>query len=93
MARKPFKSVGEVYSVRKLQCVHSDVCGPMPTESIGRRRYFVTFVDEHSRYCRVYFLRNKSEVFKKLKEFELSTTECGEPMPTLRSWRVSLKRI
>ena len=41
MARKPFMSVGEVHSVRKLQCVHSDVRRPMPTESIGRRRYFV----------------------------------------------------
>ena len=40
MARKPFKSVGEVHSVRKLQCVHSDVCRPMPTESIGRRRCY-----------------------------------------------------
>ena len=27
-----------VFSTRRLQCVHSDVCGPMPTNSIGRRR-------------------------------------------------------
>ena len=35
MHRKPFKPVGEILSKRKLQCVHSDVCGPMPKESIG----------------------------------------------------------
>ena len=35
MSRKPFKSVGEIHSTRRLQHVHSDVCGPMPTDSIG----------------------------------------------------------
>lgn len=29
MHRKPFKSVGDIRSTRKLQLVHSDVCGPM----------------------------------------------------------------
>ena len=36
MHRVPFKSVGEIHSSRKLELVHSDVCVPMPTESIGR---------------------------------------------------------
>ena len=27
--KQPYQSVGEIRSVRKLQCVHSDVCGPM----------------------------------------------------------------
>ena len=35
---KPYKPVGEIRSKRKLQCVQSDVCGPMPTESIGRNK-------------------------------------------------------
>ena len=35
MHRKPFKPVGETHSTRQLQLVHSDVCGPMQTESIG----------------------------------------------------------
>ena len=39
MSKKPFKSVGEIRSVRKLQCVHSDVCGPMRTQSIGGNKY------------------------------------------------------
>jgi hypothetical protein len=60
MHRKPFKSVGENHSTRKLQRVHSDVCGPMPVASIGGKRYFVTFVDDYSRCCLVYFIQNKS---------------------------------
>ena len=86
MSKKPFKSVGEIRSVRKLQCVHSDVCGPMPTHSIGGNRYFVTFIDDYSRCCKVYFMKNKSEVFNKFKEFELITTnECDCSIGTLQT--------
>ena len=74
MHRKPFKSVGEIRSTQKLQLVHSDVCGPMPGESIGGRKYFVTFTDDYSRCCAVYFLKRKSEVLEKFKEFEADTT-------------------
>ena len=69
MSRQPHQSVGEICLVRKLQCVHSDVCGLMPTASIGGKRYFVTFIDDYTRCCRVYFIRSKSEVFEKFREF------------------------
>ena len=56
MHRQPFKSVGESHhSSRKLQLVHSDVCGPMD-ESLGGKRYFVSFIDDYSRCCAVYFI-------------------------------------
>lgn len=86
MHRRPFQSVGEIRSTRKLQCVHSDVCGPMPTESVGGRKYFVTFIDDYSRCCLIYFMRHKSEVFEKFQEFEAATTgDSGERVGTLRS--------
>ena len=86
MHRKPFKPVGEIRSTRKLQLVHSDVCGPMHTESIGGRKYFVTFIDDFSRCCAVYFLRHKSEVLEKFKEFEaITTNESGQRIGTLRT--------
>ena len=62
MHRAPFKSVGGIRSTRKFQLVHSDVCGPMRTESIGGNKYFVTFIDDYSRCCAVYYLKRKSEV-------------------------------
>ena len=51
------------------ELIHSDVCGPMQEDSIGGARYFCTFKDDFSHYRRVYFLRNKSEVKDKLKDF------------------------
>ena len=49
MSCKPFKPVGDICSTRRLERVHSDVCGPMPTDSIGGNQYFVTFIDDYTR--------------------------------------------
>ena len=58
--------------------MHTDVCGPMQTQSFGSSRYFITFTDDYSRYCKTYFLRKKSEALEKFKEFKASVeTELG----------------
>lgn len=86
LSRKPHKQVGEIRSKRKLQLIHSDVCGPMQTESIGGAKYFVTFIDDYSRCCKVYFLKQKSEVLSKFKEFEKTfSNECGQKVTRLRT--------
>ncbi|MCO5568254.1 hypothetical protein L7F22_021951 [Adiantum nelumboides] len=54
---------GSVRATRKLQLVHSDICGPMRTPSVGNSLYFVTFIDDFSRFCWVYPLKAKSDVF------------------------------
>ena len=50
--------------------MHSNVCGPMQTQSLGGASYFLIFIDDCTRYTWVYFLRNKSEVFEYFKEFK-----------------------
>ena len=45
----------------------------MQTASINSAKYFVTFIDDYTRWCTVFFLRHKSEVFDKFKEFEALT--------------------
>ena len=65
--RAPFKPVGEVQSKKRLELVHSDVAGPMKTESFGGARYFVTFIDDYSRCVTVYPIAHKSEVLDKFK--------------------------
>ena len=47
--------------------VHSDLIGPLPTPSYGGSRYVLTFIDDYSRFCWVYFLKLKYEVFEQLK--------------------------
>ncbi len=47
-----------------LSLVHTDVCGKLP-RSLGGAEYFVTFIDDCTRFVWVYFLKNKSDVFDK----------------------------
>lgn len=61
MSRRPFpKTATPTEAV--LDCVVSDVCGPLSTQSIGGNKYFVTFIDLYSRYSEVYFIKKKSDV-------------------------------
>ena len=46
-----------------LELVHSDVCSPMPTKSLGGSSYFVTFIDDSTRKVWLYGLQSKDQVF------------------------------
>ncbi|RVW37994.1 Retrovirus-related Pol polyprotein from transposon TNT 1-94 [Vitis vinifera] len=49
--------------------IHSDVWGPSPVSSHEKFKYYVTFIDDHSRFTWVYFLRSKFEVYHTFTEF------------------------
>ena len=86
MVTKPFEPVGEARVTRRLQAVHSDVCGPITPKSTGGSKYFVTFTDEYSRATSVYFMTRKSEVLDKFREFEATVVgETGQRIGTLRT--------
>ncbi len=85
MTRTPFPKKSNRKS-ELLDLVHTDVCGPMTTESIGRARYFVEFVDDHSKWCEVRFLRCKSEVFKATTDYlALAENQKGRTVKCIQS--------
>ena len=53
-----------------LGLIHSDVCGLLNIKSLGWAKYFLTCVDDKTRYVWVHMLQHKSEVFKKLTEWK-----------------------
>ena len=55
-----------------LDLVHSDVCRPMSVQSFSGYSYCVTFIDDYSRKTWIYFLKAKSEVFERFREFRTS---------------------
>ena len=44
----------------------------MQAQSFGESCYFIKFNDDYSRYCKIYFLKKKSEALEKFKEFKAS---------------------
>ena len=69
-----------------LDLVQSDVFGPMPTTSMNGSRYFLTFIDDYSRYCWIYFLKHKFEVFENFKVFKgLVENTLGKNIKALKS--------
>ncbi|MCO5557209.1 hypothetical protein L7F22_010769 [Adiantum nelumboides] len=88
MHRFAFSQDGSVRATRKLQLVHSDVCGPMRTSSVGNSLYFVTFIDDFSRFCWVYPLKAKSHVFAIFQHYvSIVENETGCKVQTLRTDR------
>ena len=60
----------QVVRTKILEIIHSDVCGPMSSNSLSGYAYYVSFIDDFSRKTWVYFMKNKDEVFSKFKEFK-----------------------
>ena len=64
----PFPSHGS-RATKCFDIIHNDVRGPASILSHAHYKYFVTFIDDYSRFTWVYFLRSKSEVFTVLKTY------------------------
>ncbi|KAL8140724.1 hypothetical protein V2J09_006745 [Rumex salicifolius] len=72
-----------------LELIHMDICGPFSTAAWNDQQYFITFIDDYSRYGYLYLIREKSQsldVFRSYKaEVELQlgkkikavTSDCG----------------
>jgi len=85
-ARFPYKGKGGKRMNNSLELIHSDLCGPMPEMSWGGAKYFLTFIDDHSRKVFVYFLKSKDEVFDAFKTFKaLVENECDKKIKVLRT--------
>jgi transposase InsO family protein len=85
MTRRPFsKQSGETPKTRRpLELIHTDVVGPMPTQSRKGYRYFVMFTDDATRYTYIYFLRHKSEVVTAFQEYKAAVEKIHN-LPILR---------
>ncbi|KAF2361468.1 Integrase catalytic core [Trinorchestia longiramus] len=67
--RLPFSRVDQRKVRKPLELIHSDVCVKINPSSLRGESYFVTFIDDYSRYTWVYIIKNKSDVFGVFTEF------------------------
>lgn len=86
IARKPFRESTTKY--KHLECIVTDLCGPMQVKSLGRNNYFITLTDMYSRYTEVEFVKEKSETCGVIKAYiERLKTRFGKAPTILRSDR------
>ena len=67
ITRNPHKSVER--NIELLELIHSDICefeGHLTHEG---NWYFITFIDDFSKYSYIYLMKNKSDAFEKLSIF------------------------
>ena len=57
-------------SFAPFDLIHSDVWGPAPISTKGGSRYYVSFIDDYTRYCWVYLMKRRSDFIDIYTEFQ-----------------------
>jgi hypothetical protein len=67
--RKPFKSVEEK-SLAPLDLIHSDLCEMNGILTRTVEKYFISFIDDATRYCQLYLIKTKDEALNCFKIYK-----------------------
>lgn len=69
-----------------LKLIHTDLCGPMPTKTPSGNRYFLTFIDDYSRFTVVRLVKSKDQVQGVIQEYIAAMeTQFGRKPAVIRS--------
>ena len=71
-----------------LKLIHTDIRGPFPIETICGNKYFVTFIDDFSRFSHTFLMSEKSQVLDCFIQFKTEVErQCEKMIKTVRSDR------
>ena len=59
LSETPFHSIER--NTEQLELIHSDICNFKSIQTRGGKKYFITFIDDCTRYSYVYLIRIKDE--------------------------------
>ena len=68
LTRTSFQSIER--SSEPLELIHSDICDMKFIQTRGGKKYFLTLIDDCTRYCYVYLLRSKDEALEMFQHFK-----------------------
>ena len=68
LTRTSFQSIER--SSEPLELIHSDICDLKFIQTRGGKKYFLTLIDDCTRYCYVYLLRSKDEALEMFQHFK-----------------------
>jgi transposase InsO family protein len=67
---KPFKSVEEK-SLAPLDLTHSDLCEMNEILTRAGQKYFISFIDDATRYCQLYLVKTKDDALNCFKIYKV----------------------
>jgi hypothetical protein len=62
---------GAIKSLYVLDLIHTNICGPFSTPCFTGHKYFITFIDNYSRYNYLYLLSDKAQALNAFKIFKV----------------------
>lgn len=72
-------------ATKVLERVHTDLCGPFEWQSHGGAKYFITFIDDKTRFGAIHFLQKKSDAAAAFQAFH--TWACNQQSTTIKYLR------
>ena len=83
--RFPFPQAASNRRTKPLELVHSDLHGPVSVQTPEGYRYWISFIDDYSRYRTVFLLHKKSDAFAAFKLYKaFAEKQTGFPLKALR---------
>nr|GEW02643.1 retrotransposon protein, putative, Ty1-copia subclass [Tanacetum cinerariifolium] len=86
LTRSSFKSVKQ--KTEPLDMIHTDICDLKSLTTKGGNKYFITFIDDCTKYCYVYLLKSKDEAIDKFVLYKTKVENgLGRKIKVVRSDR------
>ena len=54
-----------------LELIHTDICGPFQTATRNGHIYFISFIDDYSRYGHIFLIKEKAQALDVFKSFKV----------------------
>ena len=85
-AKHPYNSVER--NSEPLDLIHTDICDMKSIPSPGGKKYFITFIDDCTRYCYVYLLNSKDKAIDAFKQYKIEVeNQLNKKIKMIRSDR------
>ena len=71
-----------------LELIHTDICGPFSVSSWNGQQYFISFINDYSRYGYLYLIHEKSQSLDVFKSYKVEVeNQLNKRIKAIRSDR------
>jgi len=82
------KILGAYRASDVLELIHTDICGSLPTPSWNGQQYFISFIDDYSRYAYLFLIHENSQSLDVFKSFKVEVeNQLNKRIKSIRSNR------